>query len=120
MVELGFTPESCGEVEEPGRTSLRTLSTLKDMTQRDAEAFAALMEYRISDFIFEGWIDPPIAKELDSSFKFLLHTGLVYPNHPRVVSMRDLALGGQRQIYRRILRACNKGGRRSGNQHRSP
>ncbi len=82
-----------GEVEAAGRTSLRTLSILKDMTQRDAEAFAALMEYRISEFIFEGWIDPSIAKDLDSSFKFLLHAGLVYPIHPRVVSERDLMLG---------------------------
>ena len=83
-----------GEVEEPGRTSLRTLDILKNMSQRDAEAFSILMEYRISDFIFEGWIDPTIAEELDLSFKLLLHTGLVYPNHPRVVSMRDLELGG--------------------------
>ena len=82
-----------GEVEAPGRTSLRTLSILKDMSQRDAEAFAALMEYRISEFIFEGWIEPPIANQLDSSFKFLLHAGLVYPIHPRVVSERDLVLG---------------------------
>ncbi len=82
-----------GEVEEPGRTSLRTLSILRDMSQRDAEAFSALMEYRISEFIFEGWIDPPIAKELRSSFKILLHTGLVYPIHPTVFSMRDLVLG---------------------------
>ncbi len=82
-----------GEVEEPGRTSLRTLSILKDMSQRDAKAFAALMEYRISEYIFEGWIDPPIARNLDSSFKFLLHAGLAYPIHPRVVSERDLVLG---------------------------
>lgn len=82
-----------GEVEEPGRTSLRTLSILRDMSQRDAEAFSALMEYRISEFIFEGWIEPPIAKKLSSSFKLLLHTGLVYPIHPTVFSMRDLVLG---------------------------
>ena len=82
-----------GEVEEPGRTSLRTLSILRDMSQRDAEAFSALMQYRISEFIFEEWIEPPIAMELNSSFKFLLHAGLVYPNHPRVFSMKHLALG---------------------------
>ena len=82
-----------GEVEEPGRTSLRTLSILKDMSQRDADAFAALMEYRISEFIFEGWIEPTIANELRSSFKILLHTGLVYPIHPTVFSMTDLLLG---------------------------
>ena len=82
-----------GEVEEPGRTSLRTLSILRDMSQRDAEALSALMEYLISDFIFEDWIEPPIAMALSSSFKLLLHTGLVYPNHPRVPSMKNLALG---------------------------
>ena len=82
-----------GEVEEPGRTSLRTLSILRDMSQSDAEAFSALMEYRISEFIFEGWIEPPVARELNSSFKLLLHTGLVYPIHPTVFSMKDLALG---------------------------
>ena len=82
-----------GEVEEPGRTSLRTLSILRDMSQRDAEAFSTLMEYRISEFIFEGWIEPSIALDLSSSVKFLLHAGLVYPIHPRVFSMKELALG---------------------------
>ena len=82
-----------GEVEEPGRTSLRTLSILKDMSQRAAEAFSSLIEYHISEFIFEGWIEPPVARELRSSFKILLHTGLVYPIHPTVFSKRDLALG---------------------------
>ena len=43
-----------GEVETPGRTSLRTLSILRDISKRDAEIFSTLMEYRISDFIFEG------------------------------------------------------------------
>ena len=82
-----------GEVEQPGRTSLRTLSILRDMSQRDAEAFSALMEYRISDFIFEDWIEAPVTIELNSSFKFLLHAGLVYPIGPRVSSMKNLALG---------------------------
>ena len=41
-----------GEVETPGRTSLRTLSILRDMSQRDTLMFHAIMEYVISDFIF--------------------------------------------------------------------
>ncbi|MYG52770.1 MAG: DUF2806 domain-containing protein [Rhodospirillaceae bacterium] len=82
-----------GEVEGPGRTSLRTLSILRDMSQRDAKALSALTEYLISDFIFEDWIEPAIVMELNSSFKLLLHTGLAYPNHPRVASMKHLALG---------------------------
>ena len=82
-----------GEVEDPGRTSLRTLSILRDMSQRDAKALSILMEYLISDFIFEDWIEPSIATELNSSFKFLLHTGLAYPIGPRVSSMRRPELG---------------------------
>ena len=82
-----------GEVEDPGRTSLRTLSILRDMSQRDAKALSTLTEYLISDFIFEGWIEPPITTEINSSFKFLLHTGLAYPIHPRISSMKELALG---------------------------
>ena len=82
-----------GEVEEPGRTSLRTLSILKDMSQRDAEAFSVLMEYRISDYIFEEWIEPPVATELKSSINLLLHVGLVQPHHPQTFSIKDLAVG---------------------------
>lgn len=40
-----------GEVESPGRTSLRTLSILKDITQKHAEIFSALMAYTIDDMI---------------------------------------------------------------------
>ena len=41
------------------------------------------MEYQISDFIFEGWIEPPVNMELKSSIKLLLHVGLVQPHHHR-------------------------------------
>lgn len=41
-----------GEVEKPGRTSLRTLSILKDMTRKDAELFAHVAQFIIRDFIF--------------------------------------------------------------------
>lgn len=37
-----------GEVESPGRTSLRTLSILKDMTQRQAGMFAEFSRYAIN------------------------------------------------------------------------
>ena len=40
-----------GEVETPGRTSLHTLSILKNMTQRDAILFAEM-----SAFVFHGFI----------------------------------------------------------------
>ena len=40
-----------GEVETPGRTSLRTLTVLKDMSQKDAKMFSELMPYNIGGFI---------------------------------------------------------------------
>ncbi len=41
-----------GEVEIPGRTSLRTLAVLKNMTQKDAELFSNAAQFVIRDFIF--------------------------------------------------------------------
>ena len=42
-----------GEVESPGRTSLRTLDTLRNMTKRDAVLFRDICEFVIqNDFVF--------------------------------------------------------------------
>jgi hypothetical protein len=42
-----------GEVERPGRTSLRTLDTLRNMTKRDAELFRDICPFIISNvFVF--------------------------------------------------------------------
>lgn len=41
-----------GEVEEPGRASLRTLDILRNMTKRDAQIFASACSFVISDFIY--------------------------------------------------------------------
>ena len=41
-----------GEVETPGRTSLRTLSILKNMTQQDARSFEEVSRFVFGDFIF--------------------------------------------------------------------
>ena len=42
-----------GEVESPGRTSLRTLDTLRNMTKRDAEMFRDICDFVISnEFVF--------------------------------------------------------------------
>lgn len=40
-----------GEVESPGRTSLRTLDVLRNMTQEDARIFDAISGFVIEDFI---------------------------------------------------------------------
>ena len=41
-----------GEVESPGRTSLRTLDVLRNMTQEDARIFDTISGFVIADFIF--------------------------------------------------------------------
>lgn len=43
-----------GEVEAPGRTSLRTLAILKNMTQRDAVMFSSVSRFTINDFILNS------------------------------------------------------------------
>lgn len=43
-----------GEVESPGRTSLRTLDVLKNMTHRDAQIFQDVCSYVIGDFVFDS------------------------------------------------------------------
>ncbi|MCY3753475.1 MAG: DUF2806 domain-containing protein, partial [Alphaproteobacteria bacterium] len=43
-----------GEVESAGRTSLRTLDTLKNITSRDARKFQNVCGYVIHDFIFQS------------------------------------------------------------------
>lgn len=41
-----------GEVEAPGRTSLRTLDILKNMTQRDAQIFRDICDFIIDSFVY--------------------------------------------------------------------
>ena len=40
-----------GQIKSPGQTSLRTLSILRNMTQKDAQDFFNLMRFRIGNFI---------------------------------------------------------------------
>ena len=44
-----------GEVESPGRTSLRTLSILRNMSQGDARTFSEIMPYQINGFIHSNF-----------------------------------------------------------------
>ena len=53
-----------GEVEEPGRTSLRTLDTLKNMTRRDAELFNGICNFVIDqNYVF---FDESYLKDFDA------------------------------------------------------
>ena len=68
-----------GEVEEPGRTSLRTLDILKNMAKEDALMFGEICNFVVDDFIF-------FPEEYQSNHPnlsygkviFLQETGLVY------------------------------------------
>ena len=78
-----------GEVETPGRTSLHTLSILKNMSQRDAELFEEVSQFIFDDFILDtenikntipGF---PVLKTL-----FILESyGLVHTNHNIAVTI---------------------------------
>ena len=60
-----------GEVENPGRTSLRTLDTLRNMTKRDAELFRSLRDFVIrNDFVF---YDESVGKVDALEYSKLLH-----------------------------------------------
>ncbi len=41
-----------GETEQPGRTSLRTLDVLRNMTKKDAQLFRNICDFAIGNFIF--------------------------------------------------------------------
>ena len=70
-----------GEVETPGRTSLRTLVILKNMTQKEAKLFSNVAQFAIREFIFsdnatkniDGFPDYEMLLQLESYG--LMHTG---------------------------------------------
>ncbi len=68
-----------GEVEAPGRTSLRTLDVLKNMTLRDAQVFKDACDFVIDDFIYypkEFQTDHPTLRF--GNILLLENIGLVY------------------------------------------
>ena len=78
-----------GEVETPGRTSLRTLSILRDMSQNDAKSFSRLMEFRISDFILGSFAQESTKEPLDTYFLDMVDMGLA---HSSMVAYPSLTL----------------------------
>ena len=71
-----------GEIENPGRTSLYTLSILKNMTQRDAQLFEYVSKFVFNDFVLK---DDKYTNKIDQFPKYsnfmelenhgLFHTG---------------------------------------------
>lgn len=63
-----------GEVENPGRTSLRTLDTLRNMTKRDAEMFSDVCSFVFNEeicFIF-------YERKYTQSYEILQHSRLLH------------------------------------------
>lgn len=67
-----------GEVETPGRTSLRTLSLLKNVSQPEAKQFEALMQYRIGNFIFLKGCRAVSGDRFEAAMVHLAHVGLLH------------------------------------------
>lgn len=67
-----------GEVETPGRTSLRTLAILRDLSQRDAQRFLRLMEYLISDYVLGLFAQQATNEPLDAYFIAVMDIGLAH------------------------------------------
>lgn len=66
-----------GEIEQPGRTSLRTLSVLKSMTQSEALLFHSVMQYRIDDLILGKFYEEDTGSNWASKFLALSNIGVV-------------------------------------------
>ena len=70
-----------GEVETPGRTSMQTLSILKNMSQRDAELFERVAPFIIVDFVLNDASTkeisgfPRASDFLKLSYHNLMHLG---------------------------------------------
>ena len=67
-----------GEVETPGRTSLRTLSILRNMSQSEAKSFAGFMKFRISDYILVEFAQTVTNEPLDTHYLVMVDIGLAY------------------------------------------
>ena len=77
-----------GEVESPGRTSLRTLDTLRNMTKEDAEMFR-----NICGFVFDGsflFYDDSVKSHEALAFGYVLHLQDCELIHTRAFLQRSL------------------------------
>ena len=97
-----------GEVEKPGRTSLHTLATLKNMTQHDAELFSKTSRFVFAHFIF--WEEEheqniagfPSLEELMKLESYSLMKIIPYMNNTITTSdsSRSLSARDRKAIYK--------------------
>ena len=84
-----WTKILAGEVERPGRTSIRTLDVLKNMSRKEAEIFDNFCDFVINDFVFYPSEYQRENSPLPYDNIILLHTmGLVYTSPNLVKNMK--------------------------------
>lgn len=84
-----------GEVEEPGRTSLRTLDILKNMTKRDAQVFSEICDFVFGDFIFYPQEYQP--KHPTLSYDIVLHFDKIGLLHASPFLSKNFDIGSGQQ-----------------------
>lgn len=77
-----------GEVETSGRTSLRTLSVLKDMSQSDANTLLKCAAYRISSFVLQDSYQKISGDEDGSNLVHLEGIGLMHSGFSVLPALR--------------------------------
>ena len=90
-----------GEVETPGRTSLHTLSVLKNMSQDEAKRFSDIMPYHMDGFIHSKFYTESSGDLRGNSLIRLEELGLFFSS--RVVYSLELDETGKK-----VMECCNR------------
>ncbi len=103
-----------GEVESPGRTSLRTLDILKNLTSRDARIFQDVCGYVIHDFIFQSVDENTNCPALSYNNLLVLQDAGLVNASPMLI--KELSFDGTSdtafaQYQKLILKISTKGGK---------
>ena len=90
-----------GEVETPGRTSLRTLSVLRNMSQDDARMFSEIMPYHIDGFIHSEFYKEASGDLRGFSLVMLEELGLCFGSSVTYTLELD-------ETGKKIMECCNR------------
>ena len=90
-----------GEVETPGRTSLRTLSVLRNMSRDDARMFSEIMPYQIDGFIHSEFYKEVSGDLRGLSLIMLEESGLFFGSSVAYTLELD-------EVGKRVMECCNR------------
>lgn len=83
-----------GEVEQPGSTSLRTLSTLRNLTSTEAKTFSDVARFRIGNVVYPDWE----LRHRGDTLRLMEEVGLVRSTRERIIRIR--VTGGREVVHR--------------------